>query len=60
MTLEMNQSVLIQVDGGITAANAAGVISAGADILVSASYIFGSNDYSAAISSLRTPSIHSK
>ncbi len=45
--------VLIEVDGGVNAANAAELISAGADILVSASHIFGSTDPEAAIRSLR-------
>ncbi|HOQ83950.1 MAG TPA: ribulose-phosphate 3-epimerase, partial [Candidatus Syntrophosphaera thermopropionivorans] len=46
-------NTLIEVDGGINETNASLVIAAGADILVSASYIFGSTDYSAAIRSLR-------
>ncbi|MCB5245956.1 MAG: ribulose-phosphate 3-epimerase [Candidatus Cloacimonadaceae bacterium] len=44
---------LIEVDGGINETNASLVIAAGADILVSASYIFSSKDYGAAIKSLR-------
>lgn len=43
----------IEVDGGVNSQNAARLINAGADMLVSASYIFGSGDYAAAISSLR-------
>ncbi len=48
-----NYPTLIEVDGGVTTQNSAAIIEAGADILVSASYIFGSPDYSEAICSLR-------
>ncbi|MBM4403479.1 MAG: ribulose-phosphate 3-epimerase [Candidatus Cloacimonetes bacterium] len=44
---------LIQIDGGITDQNAADVINAGVDIIVSASYIFNSADYGVAIKGLR-------
>ena len=44
---------LISVDGGVTDANAEKLISAGADILVSGSFITGSGDPAAAISKLR-------
>jgi ribulose-phosphate 3-epimerase len=44
---------LIEVDGGINNTIAPDLISAGADILVSASYIFGSEDYGMAIKKLR-------
>ena len=46
-------TTLIEVDGGINETKASLVIAAGADILVSASYIFGSKDYATAIRSLR-------
>jgi ribulose-phosphate 3-epimerase len=53
-TLDRNSMpILIEVDGGISAANSSGIVAAGADILVSASYIFSSEDYPAAIDSLR-------
>jgi ribulose-phosphate 3-epimerase len=42
----------LQVDGGINQQTAKQVIAAGADVLVSGSYIFGSKDYSSAIASL--------
>lgn len=45
--------LLIEVDGGVNGENCRDLIQAGADILVSASYIFGSQDYSRAINSLR-------
>ncbi len=44
---------LISVDGGVTDANAGMLISAGADILVSGSFITGSGDPAAAIAKLR-------
>ncbi len=46
-------SALIEVDGGVNADNAPQLISAGADILVSASFIFGSGDYAGAMQTLR-------
>ncbi len=48
-----NYRYLIEVDGGVTAANAKAIKEAGTDILVSASYIFSSQDYPMAISALR-------
>jgi ribulose-phosphate 3-epimerase len=53
MILEKNLSTLIEVDGGINNIVAFDLITAGADILVSASYIFAHNDYTQAIESLR-------
>lgn len=47
-------SFLIEVDGGINDKNAPELISAGADIIVSASYIFSSKDYAGAVRSLRS------
>lgn len=44
---------LIEVDGGITGANIAEIDIAGADIAVAGSFIFGSNDYKAAIDALK-------
>jgi ribulose-phosphate 3-epimerase len=46
-------ATLIEVDGGVNSENAPSLISAGADILVSASYIFNSEDYTKAIENLR-------
>lgn len=43
----------IQVDGGVSNLNTAALQKAGADILVSASYIFSSPDYRQAISTLK-------
>jgi len=50
---DVNPSLLIEVDGGISASNSELLISAGADILVSASYIFKSANYTQAINSLK-------
>ena len=43
----------IQVDGGISAGNAALVAGAGADTLVAGSAIFGANDPSLAVAEIR-------
>jgi ribulose-phosphate 3-epimerase len=45
--------IKLEVDGGINTQTVDRVISAGADVLVSGSYIFGQTDYKAAIASLR-------
>lgn len=44
---------LIEVDGGVSDQNATQLIKSGADILVSASYIFNSSDYTLAINKLK-------
>ena len=43
----------IEVDGGINAETAESVRSAGANILVAGSYIYGAKDIAAAVASLR-------
>jgi len=50
---ESGREIDLQVDGGINPETARMVIEAGADVLVSGSYIFGSGDYKKAIASLR-------
>jgi ribulose-phosphate 3-epimerase len=50
----LNLNILIEVDGGINDRNAPELIQAGADIIVSASYIFNHSDYAQAIRSLRS------
>ena len=50
---ETGARFLIEVDGGIKPANAAEVVAAGADVLVSGSAVFGSNDYGGTIRGLR-------
>jgi ribulose-phosphate 3-epimerase len=41
------------MDGGVAPANAAAVRAAGCDVLVSATAIFGGDDYAASIAALR-------
>jgi ribulose-phosphate 3-epimerase len=43
----------IEVDGGVKPGNAAEIITAGADILVAGSAVFGAKDYTAAIKGIR-------
>lgn len=50
---EKNQSIDIQVDGGINNKTAALAKNSGANVLVAGSYIFGATDRRAAINSLR-------
>ncbi len=47
------RKIELEVDGGINQETAKAVVKAGADVLVSGSYIFGSGDYVRAISNLR-------
>ncbi|EPU7751405.1 ribulose-phosphate 3-epimerase [Campylobacter jejuni] len=48
-----NAKVFIEVDGGVNGLNVSDLEESGADILVAGSYIFSSNDYKTAISSLK-------
>ena len=48
-----NAHPLIEVDGGISAANAANVVAAGADMLVAGSAVFGQEDRGATIEAIR-------
>lgn len=50
---EVNPDLLIQVDGGIVPETARLCVDAGADVLVSGSFIFGATDTKEAIDSLR-------
>lgn len=50
---ERRLPVVIEVDGGVKADNAAEICAAGADVLVAGTAIFGHADYEAAIKSLR-------
>jgi ribulose-phosphate 3-epimerase len=47
------RGIRIEVDGGIDPATAAEAVSAGADVLVAGSAVFGRPDYRAAIAALR-------
>lgn len=51
--LDRGLSTLVQVDGGINAGNAGEAVSAGADILVAGSSVFGKTDRKAAIEELK-------
>lgn len=51
--IKSNRNIELEVDGGINNITAKDAINAGANVLVSGSYIFNSNDYSQAISNLR-------
>jgi len=53
MLNECQSSAAIQVDGGINAETAKSVITAGADILVAGSAVYGANDLTKAIQTLR-------
>lgn len=48
-----NRAILLEVDGGITAANAEAVVRAGADVLVAGAALFGQSDRPAAMLELR-------
>jgi len=53
MIAERQLNVKIEVDGGITLANAKSVIDAGADVLVAGSSVFNSKDPAATIAALK-------
>lgn len=44
MILQQNTSTKIEIDGGVSSANAAKLIAAGADVLVAGSFVFRSED----------------
>ena len=50
---KLGKKIELEVDGGINEETSKIVTSAGADVLVSGSYIFGSRDYESAIKKLR-------
>ena len=50
---ESGSKALVQIDGGVKADTAPGLVAAGADVLVSGSYIFVADDPIATISSLK-------
>ncbi len=47
------RSLLIEVDGGVKAANIARIAAAGADVFVAGSAVFGADDYAQAIGEMR-------
>lgn len=50
---EKGSSTLIEIDGGVSTANASELIAAGADVLVAGSFVFKSDDPKATIKSLK-------
>ena len=55
---EEGADFLIEVDGGVNGDNAAKLFSAGANVLVAGSYIFGSNDPKATIAEMKNVEIN--
>lgn len=53
MIQEEGASTKIEIDGGVTTANAAQLIAAGADVLVAGSFVFNSEDPEATIKTLK-------
>jgi len=53
LIIEKGSSTLIEVDGGVSTANAKELIAAGADVLVAGSFVFKSDDPKATIKSLK-------
>lgn len=53
MILKYNSKALIQIDGGVTDKNSEQLYEAGADVLVSGSYIFGASDPAEAVRKLK-------
>ena len=53
LILKKNSKALIEVDGGVDSNTAPGLITAGADVLVSGSYIFGSSNPANTIAELK-------
>ena len=53
MITKKNASTLIEIDGGVTSANARKLIDAGADVLVAGSFVFKAGDPTATINDLK-------
>lgn len=53
MIKEAGAETLIEIDGGVTSANASALVEAGADVLVAGSFVFKSNDPKATIADLK-------
>ena len=51
---EKGASTLIEIDGGVTDANARALTEAGADVLVAGSFVFKSDDPTATIAQLKS------
>lgn len=59
MLARQEHPVLIQVDGGINKETAAAVVTAGADVLVAGSYVFGAKNINEAVKNLQTAGVKS-
>jgi ribulose-phosphate 3-epimerase len=57
---EIGSHALLEVDGGVKVDNAAQVVEAGADVLVSGSAIFSTSDYAATIKAMRQAGLTAK
>ena len=55
-----NDSLLIEIDGGVGSGNAADLLAAGADVLVAGSFVFASSNPTATIAELKAVDIQSK
>jgi ribulose-phosphate 3-epimerase len=51
--LRNNGQTLIEIDGGVNSQNAAALVEAGADVLVAGSYVFGADNPTETIASLK-------
>lgn len=54
MIVRRKSKALIEVDGGVTSANAVALVQAGADVLVAGSFVFNSTDQKQTISELKS------
>ena len=59
MITQRGLHVLIEIDGGVTLENAAGIVHAGADILIAGNTVFKSADPKKTISQLKSVVVHS-
>jgi len=57
MITERNLNTLLEVDGGVTEANVAEVVNAGANVLVAGSAVFGAPDMAKAMKALKNPAV---
>lgn len=54
MAEELNPSLHIEIDGGVTSTNAKQLVEVGADVLVAGSFVFGANDPIQTIENLKS------
>lgn len=58
MAAGVNDGLLIEIDGGVTTANAAQLLKAGADVLVAGSFVFNATDPLETVKTLKDIDIH--